>query len=141
MSLLRPKQIDNHIANRLKNIRDICGISQEELGNLIGVSSQQIQKYESGKDRISASRLFEISQVINKPISVFFHGIVADADCYNYDFLDETTQISDLVQENKEILTLIKSFQKIKNSQLRKDLLRLVKSMASNDEIKKNWYF
>ena len=70
-----PRPVDVHVGGRVKACRTLIGMSQEELEKHVGVSFQQIQKYENGMNRISASRLWVISLVLGRPISWFFEGI------------------------------------------------------------------
>ncbi len=70
-----PRPVDVHVGGRVRARRTLIGISQEELEKHIGVTFQQIQKYENGMNRISASRLWVISLVLGRPISWFFEGI------------------------------------------------------------------
>lgn len=69
------QRIDAHIGRRIRMRRWLRGLTQQELGQAIGVVFQQVQKYESGSDRISASRLFEVSQALGIPVSYFFEGL------------------------------------------------------------------
>lgn len=128
--------VDVHIAKRLRQFRLAAGITQDKLGELTGVTFQQIQKYEKAKNRVSASRLFEFSQLLNKPISAFFVGMSSDRDYYNYDFKSNEKQVEENDNFNKEILPLIRAFSQIKNKQTRKHLIALVSSLST--EIKKN---
>ena len=70
-----PHPVDVHVGGRVKARRTLIGMNQEELGKHLGLSYQQVQKYEKGMDRIAASRLWEISLVLGRPISWFFEGI------------------------------------------------------------------
>ncbi len=70
-----PRPVDVHVGGRVKACRMLTGMSQEELGNHVGLTQQQIQKYETGMDRIAVSRLWVISLVLGRPISWFFEGI------------------------------------------------------------------
>ncbi len=69
------REIDRHVGERLRYIRNLRGISQEKLANQVNLTFQQLQKYESGKNRISASVLFEFSQILEVPIKEFFEGL------------------------------------------------------------------
>lgn len=71
--------IDHYVGRRLKQRRDQLKMSQEKLGELLGVSFQQVQKYERGQNRVSASRLFEIARVMGVPIDFFFDGLEGQA--------------------------------------------------------------
>ena len=71
----KPNPIDIHVGKRLRRRRTMLGMSQTVLGNAIGVTFQQVQKYERAANRISASRLFEISEALNVPVSFFFDDL------------------------------------------------------------------
>ncbi|MCH9053412.1 MAG: helix-turn-helix transcriptional regulator [Proteobacteria bacterium] len=70
-----PRPVDVHVGGRVKICRTLIGMSQEELGKPVGLTFQQIQKYENGRDRIAASRLWQFSLILGQPISWFFEGI------------------------------------------------------------------
>ncbi len=70
-----PRPVDVHVGGRVKARRTLIGMSQEELGNHVGLTFQQIQKYEKGMNRIGASRLWRFSLILGQPISWFFEGI------------------------------------------------------------------
>ena len=76
----RSKHIDRHIGTRLRELRAINGLSQKQLARELGVSFQQVQKYEQGTNRISASRLWEISEVMDVAPGTFFEGLFAELD-------------------------------------------------------------
>lgn len=73
-----PNEYDVYVGARVRMARSIAGISQEKLGEHLGITFQQVQKYEKGTNRISASKLVDISHALNKPISWFFEGIEND---------------------------------------------------------------
>ncbi len=75
MSRSAPDPIDVHVANRLRIGRQLRGISQTALGAEIGVSFQQVGKYEKAKDRVSASRLYQCAKVLDVPVEYFFVGL------------------------------------------------------------------
>ena len=70
-----PRPVDVHVGGRVRACRTLIGMSQEELGKPVGLTFQQIQKYENGRDRIAASRLWQFSLILGRPISWFFEGI------------------------------------------------------------------
>ena len=72
-----PNPIDVHVGRKLQLRRTLLGLSQERLGNLIGLTFQQIQKYESGANRVSSSRLYDIARVLDIGMTYFFEGISA----------------------------------------------------------------
>lgn len=128
--------IDLHIAAKLREFRLLVGMTQDKLGELIGITFQQIQKYEKGKNRVSASRLFEIAQILNQPITAFFEGIKSDRSYYNYDFKTNKTQVKTMVKFNKEILPLIRAFNRIDDLQSKKHLVALANSISRSKENK-----
>jgi transcriptional regulator with XRE-family HTH domain len=118
--------VDQHVGSRLKSRRVMIGMSQDELGRSVGVTFQQIQKYEKGLNRIGCSRLHEISQVLKTSISYFFDDIDNS--------LEETPPISISIDPtNKEVLLLVRAFTNIKNPTIRKNILNLIKSVSIPD--------
>ena len=138
MEIRKITPIDKNIAKKLKQFRSAAGISQNKLGELAGISFQQIQKYEKAQNRISSSRLFEFSQLLKKPISSFFCDLKSDRNHYNYNFKTEKQLLRDAKDEDKELLPLIRSFKRIESSQIKKYLLSLVISISKlkNKKIK-----
>ena len=129
----RATSVDEQIGLKLRQRRTILGISQEKLAESLGVTFQQIQKYENGANRISASRLNLISQVLSVPFSYFFD----DADKKNLsENADDIMSQEHNILQKKETLELIRIYYSIKNPKLRKDVFNLVKSMAESVNIK-----
>ncbi len=79
----QPHPVDVHIGSRVKLRRVLAGMSQEKLGDMLGLTFQQIQKYEKGTNRISASRLYRISEIFNVPVQFFFEDLPAAAQTPN----------------------------------------------------------
>ncbi len=123
--------IDLHLAKKLRQFRLSYGMSQDKLGELIGVTFQQIQKYEKAKNRISASRLFEIAQILERPIADFFSDLTSDRSYYNYDFKSEKNQKREVEEFEKEALPLIRAFREIECPQARKHLIALASSISA----------
>ena len=127
----KPNPIDIHVGSRVRLKRTMMGYSQEKLGEHLGVTFQQVQKYEKGANRIGASRLQQISSVLKTPISFFFEdapnsvpamaGGMAEADSSNYvvNFLSTS-----------EGLQLNRNFVKIKDPLVRKKIIDLVRSLS-----------
>lgn len=128
--------VDIHIAKKLREFRIVAGLSQDKLGELTGVTFQQIQKYEKAKNRVSASRLFEFAQLLEKPVSAFFADLKADRDYYNYDFQTDKEQKKKSLQFDKELLPLVRAFNRIDNVQSKKNLVALAVSI-SRPKVKK----
>jgi transcriptional regulator with XRE-family HTH domain len=122
--------IDVHIGKKLKMIRIMSGMTQNQIGELVGVTFQQIQKYEKGLNRISAGKLYELSQIFGKPIGAFFNDYIPDREYYNFEYKQEQDHfVSDEVK-NKEIVSLIKAFNKLSKSDTRKNIITLLRSIA-----------
>lgn len=129
----RADHIDQLVSRRLKMRRMMLGLSQQDLGQAVDVSIQQVQKYEKATNRISSGKLHAFSKVLKVPINYFFeqgddssntaHNMFAEGGA-DYDANDGNT-----VTE-REIVTLIKAFSDIKSSLSRKKIIELVKSMA-----------
>jgi transcriptional regulator with XRE-family HTH domain len=132
--LLHP--VDLYVGTRLKKRRQELGVTQEELGNLISLTFQQIQKYERGFNRISSSKLFEISKVLKTDVSYFFNGLDAYYE-YNKEItphlrLAEAGSDFNSMNENidADIKRSIESFLLIKNQKVRDNIVSLLESLA-----------
>lgn len=130
-----PDPIDVHVGQRLRVRRSLLGLSQEKLAESIGLTFQQIQKYERGMNRISAGRLFQFSRILEVPISYFYDQMTGSAKIHSTasgfsDNKQESFDSADHMQE-KETLDLIRAYYSIENPKLRKDIYRFVKSMAN----------
>lgn len=131
-----PTPVDEHVGNRLRKRRTFLGWSQEKLAAAVDVTFQQVQKYEKGMNRVSASRLFQFANVLDVPVSYFFEEFaVKDRHVANLPGLADTEQEgfhgSDVL-DRKETIELIRTYYSIGDPKLRKDLYRLIKSMADN---------
>src|SRR6266702_2401565 len=119
MAKKAPNPIDKHVGSRVRMRRMMLGMSQEKLGDALGLTFQQVQKYEKGTNRIGASRLQQISNILQVPVSFFFEGA---SPAYVSDFL-----------ATSDGLSLTKSFMKIKNSKLRRRIVDLVEQIAGEE--------
>jgi transcriptional regulator with XRE-family HTH domain len=128
--------VDVHIAAKLREFRLIAGLSQDKLGELVGITFQQIQKYEKAKNRVSASKLFEFSQILKKPVTAFYEGLKSDRSYYNYDFDSDKKQAKQQMEFSKELLPLIRAFSQIENHQAKKNLMALAISISDPKEKK-----
>ncbi|RFC62926.1 XRE family transcriptional regulator [Fulvimarina endophytica] len=130
-----PNPIDTHVGSRVRLRRNMLGFSQEKLGESLGITFQQVQKYEKGTNRIGASRLQRISEVLNVPVSFFFEDAPSEAAAplrglrepeggdYVVDFLSTS-----------EGLQLNKSFVKISDPKVRRRVIELVRSLAEGED-------
>jgi transcriptional regulator with XRE-family HTH domain len=121
--------IDAQVGNRVRIRRMLIGMSQEKLGDLLGLTFQQVQKYEKGVNRIGAGRLFEIARILGVPIDFFYDGVASSADT----LASAAPPVMEFVSSG-EGLQLSLAFMKIKDPKVRKRVLDLVKSLADEEE-------
>ena len=130
----RPNPIDVHVGSRVRLRRMLLGISQEKLGERLGLTFQQVQKYEKGVNRIGASRLFDLSTVLAVPISFFYEDAPAgEARVQPLAGLAEAAPTDSNVLEflsTREGLELNKAFSRIQDPKTRRAILDLVRSLA-----------
>lgn len=128
--------IDVHVGKRLRLRRTILGMSQEAIGNAIGVTFQQIQKYERGINRMGASRLYEFSKVLGVPVSYFFEGMDDPATKVQFEMKEDGVQeFAHDPMTSRETLELVRAYYKIKEAHTRKKIGDLIKSIAENHTI------
>jgi transcriptional regulator with XRE-family HTH domain len=128
--------IDIQVGNRVRIRRMLIGMSQERLGDLLGLTFQQVQKYEKGVNRIGAGRLFEVSRILNVPVDFFYEGVAAQLTGQpGMAESDAAPPVMEFVSSG-EGLQLSLAFMKIKDSKVRKRVLDLVKSLAEEEEQK-----
>lgn len=134
MSAKSPNPIDTYVGSRVRMRRLTLGMSQGRLAEQIGVTFQQVQKYERGTNRIGASRLQTIAVVLAIPVSFFFQQDASQP--LTTDGLGDPMGLDDLsgFLASKEGLGLNKAFMKIADSGIRESVLRLVTSLANTDE-------
>ena len=125
-----PNPVDVHVGARLRERRTALGVSQERLGEALGLTFQQIQKYEKGVNRIGASRLFEISRILDTPVQFFFDG--APGEQGDGDADGDTPQIMRFLG-TVEGLQLNAAFTKIKHDETRRRIVELVKTLSEQD--------
>jgi len=116
--------VDVHVGKRIRHRRWMTGTTQQQLAEAVGIKFQQIQKYETGMNRVSASRLWDISCVLNVPISFYFEGLDAQPG-------DDDTLPADILSD-KEALELLRSYYAIPENQRRRlfDLARVLSEAA-----------
>ncbi|MCH9052633.1 MAG: helix-turn-helix transcriptional regulator [Proteobacteria bacterium] len=116
-----PKPVDVHVGSRVRLRRTMLGMSQEKLGHAIGLTFQQVQKYERGANRIAASRLFELSRVLDVPVSFFFDDMPADVSPRSRPLE------GGLAEEGGE---LVRAYYRITDPGVRKRVFALAKALA-----------
>ncbi len=134
MAKKAPNPIDKHVGSRVRMRRMMLAMSQEKLGDALGLTFQQVQKYEKGTNRIGASRLQQISNILQVPVAFFFEGAPdltggragggreAPSPAYVSDFL-----------ATSDGLALTKAFMRITDAKLRRRIVDLVEQIAGDD--------
>src|SRR3954468_5338589 len=130
-----PNPIDIRVGARLRLRRNMLGLSQEKLGEAIGLTFQQVQKYERGANRVGSSRLYDLSRVLDVPIAYFFDempGAVQDKSPSRLMGLANppTADYKPAPMAKRETLELVRAYYKITDPALRKRLFELIKSIA-----------
>jgi transcriptional regulator with XRE-family HTH domain len=121
--------VDIHVGKKLRSRRTILGKSQEEIGTAVGITFQQIQKYERGLNRIGSSRLYEFASLLGVGVAYFFEGL--DHDRVGHSALgDNTFPFEHEGMDNKEVLSLVRAYYGIPSPQVRKKMLSLIKSLS-----------
>src|SRR3984885_5230219 len=130
-----PNPIDKHVGSRVRMRRMMLSMSQEKLGDALGLTFQQVQKYEKGTNRIGASRLQHISDILQVPVTFFFEGAPHVAGMPAPTGLHETPSpvyVSDFLATS-DGLSLTKAFMRIKQPKLRRSIVELVQQIAGDD--------
>src|SRR6516164_7602172 len=131
-----PNPIDKHVGSRVRMRRMMLGMSQEKLGDALGLTFQQVQKYEKGTNRIGASRLQQIAHILQVPVSFFFEGAPTGATGVSHgggmNEAPSPAYVSDFLATS-DGLSLTKSFMRIKSSKLRRRIVDLVEQIAGID--------
>ncbi len=134
----RPSPIDVHVGGRVRLRRTLMGMSQERLGEALGLTFQQVQKYERGVNRIGASRLFDLARVLDVPIGFFFDdmpdgvggttsGLTRRASA---GFADAQDSFEDDTLHRRETLELVRAYYRIADPAVRKRVFDLIKSLT-----------
>ncbi len=142
----RPSPIDMHVGSRIRLRRTLMGMSQERLGEALGLTFQQVQKYERGVNRVGASRLFDLSRVLDVPISFFFDDMpeplaggfapglasgMGGRRAYGFaDGQDSFGAPADDTLSRRETLELVRAYYRITDPAVRKRVFELIKSLV-----------
>ena len=125
--------IDVFIGKNIRSQRSRLGWSQEKLGELVGLTFQQIHKYELGLNRISAGKLYEIAQIMEKPMSIFFNDFEDDDLSYSFKPMNEDKSLKKNIKDIRQLKKLIANFNGIKSLEIKKNLVNLVKSLSGGE--------
>ena len=125
--------MDKHVGARVRMRRKMLAMSQEQLADALGITYQQVQKNEKGANRIAASRLQQISHILQVPVAFFFEGAPDAAPHGSHGSALSAPQIDDFVSDS-DGLRLIGAFMRIDNAALRRRIVMLVQEIAGDDD-------
>lgn len=128
----KPNPIDIHVGGRIRLRRNMLGMSQERLGENLGITFQQIQKYEKGTNRVGASRLQAIASFLEVPVSFFFEDAPGGLAGEGFAEASQTTYVVDFLSST-EGLQLNRAFVKIADPKVRRRIIDLVRSLADEE--------
>jgi transcriptional regulator with XRE-family HTH domain len=128
-----PNPVDLHVGARIRMRRKLLGVSQERLAEELGLTFQQVQKYERGANRVSASKLYEIARALHTSVSYFFEGLADTAGPAPGTATDAPELMHDLVM-TPEGMELAALFPKLKRGRVRRRVLDLVKALAEDED-------
>ncbi len=124
--------VDMHVGTRLRLRRKMLGMSQDELGRAVGVTFQQVQKYERGTNRIGSSRLYDFARVLSVPVGFFFEEFSADGVADGFGDEPESKNSHNPTREeleSKETISLVQAYYRIPDPAVRAKVLGLIKSL------------
>lgn len=135
----RANMIDTHVGARLRLRRMLLGMSQEKLGEQLGLTFQQVQKYEKGVNRVGASRLFDLAQVLGVPVQYFYDELDPESVDHNghargFGERSNETYVVDFLS-TREGLELNKAFTRVTDPKVRRAIIDLVRTLAGGDEL------
>ena len=130
-----PDDLDRHVGARIKMRRMLTGMSQDKLGGHLGVTFQQVQKYEKGANRIGASRLSQIGKALGVPVEFFFEGspMTANTSFTGFEDADVGHNVT-VFLSSSEGIQLNQAFAKIRSQRVRRKLVDLVAAFAESEE-------
>ena len=132
MSPKEPNPVDRHVGNRIHMRRIMLDMSQEKLGEALGLTFQQVQKYEKGTNRVGASRLQQISEVLQEPVAFFFEGRPGETPGGGFDEASSPVYVTDFLATS-EGLSLTRAFMRIADPKLRRSIVDLVERIAAQN--------
>ncbi len=124
--------VDEHVGDRIRVRRMLLGMGQVKLGEALGLTFQQVQKYEKGANRVSASRLFQLAKIFNVPVSYFFENVPADSASHARRLSDDSKAVSADMPTSRESFKLIRAYYGISNPALREIVFGLIEALADD---------
>ncbi|MBX9453073.1 MAG: helix-turn-helix domain-containing protein [Neoaquamicrobium sediminum] len=128
----KPNPIDIHVGGRIRLRRNMLGLSQEKLGESLGITFQQIQKYEKGTNRVGASRLQAIASILEVPVAFFFEDAPGGPGAEGLSEESQTTYVVDFLSST-EGLRLNRAFVRISDPKVRTKIIDLVRALADEE--------
>lgn len=128
----QPDPIDIHVGARVRLMRTLLGLTQHTLADELGLTFQQVQKYERGANRISASRLYKLAQILNVPISYFFEDMSEDAISSGSKRVSR--EDNDINMTRRETLELVRAYYGIESESCRRKIIELARELAHEKE-------
>ena len=133
MSTKAPNPVDKYVGSRVRMRRIMLGMSQEKLGEALGLTFQQVQKYEKGTNRVGASRLHQISEILQVPVSFLFDGGPSGAaNTEGFSEGSSPAYVSDFLATS-EGLALTRAFTRISDAKMRRSIVDLVEQIAMRE--------
>ena len=139
----KPNPVDIHVGQRIRLRRTLLGMSQEKLGEALGLTFQQVQKYERGANRVGSSRLFQLARVLDVPVSYFFEEMSAEttarakAAATDPGLAEDTSEGYQADPMTKrETLELVRAYYRITDPKLRRRLFDMTKALAAASQSK-----
>jgi len=134
-----PDPVDVHVGSRVKLRRGLLALSQGELATMLGITFQHVQKYERGANRVSASRLYHLCQILDVPVSYFFDGFNAKKPGNAYGFSEAKQEDFSWLEEEdgdlmdrKETIELVRTYYQVQDETVRKNFLKMLKSLVAS---------
>lgn len=126
-SRAQAKTVDIHVGQRVRDKRNERGLSQTEVANALGVTFQQVQKYERGTNRVGASRLYDLAQILGVQVEYFFEGLENQPSAPE----DDAENIVHLMKP--DTIELVEAYYKVNNPQVRRQILSTIRSISFGD--------
>lgn len=125
-----PRFVDVHVGKRLRMRRTLRGLSQEQVAGALGLTFQQLQKYEKGSNRISAGRLYDLGEILEVPVSFFSEGIPSDPKAHNRAAVSTSDEEPEPLNK-RGTLEFVRAYYRIKEPAIRDRIVTLTRAMAS----------
>jgi transcriptional regulator with XRE-family HTH domain len=130
----KPNPIDVHVGSRVRLRRTLLGMSQEHLAEALGLTFQQVQKYERGANRVGASRLFDLSRVLDVPVDYFFEDmgdeVMAASPRHMVHATVDPPDIAEVLMAQRETLELVRAYYRIADPEVRKQVHELARALG-----------